>query len=106
MSTRAQGMGITTMHRNQHIGSKRRNQGRKQGIHHLDIRIILSKRLQRHIHGIATPAPIAGLQHIASTRKKITSRLMKGDSHYTWIVVKRTLNAIAMMSIEIDIEHF
>src|SRR5579875_2455835 len=104
MGERVPGMGITAMLSNQDVGGKGRHQRCKQHLHYFYIRRIFCKWLQWNIHGVATTTAIPQFEHIARPRKKIAPRLMKRDGHDPWIVVKGPLNAIAMMSIKINVE--
>src|SRR5437899_924132 len=99
-------MRITTMLSNQHIGRKGCYQWSKQRFHRFGIRIVFSEWFQRNIHRVTATAPISQFEHITRTRKKVTPCLVERDSHYAGIIVKGPLDAIAMMSIKIDIEYF
>src|SRR5450755_3039988 len=105
MCQRVPGVCITAVLGDDDIGSEKGQYRRQHSVHRLDIGIVLGKRLQWHIHGIAAPATIAQFKHIACAGEKIAARLMKRDSHHTWVIIERALDAIAMMGVEVDIEN-
>src|SRR5690349_20403090 len=98
-------MGITAMHTENDIWSKRTDKWWQQFPHYLKIGIIASKRLQGNIDRVATPQPLAQFKDISRCWKERASAFMQRDGHHTWIIIKRTLHPGAMMRIKVEKEN-
>ena len=98
-------MAVAAVLRDDHVGPERCGQLREQALDGTEPGPFPRPRLERHVHdgpgGRAGPERV----HRAGPREQVLAGLMERDGHHARVVGVDRLDAIAVMDVEIDVQH-
>ncbi len=98
-------MRVAAMLADDDVRSERGRELREQRLDGAQPGLLAGARLERHVDGRAGGWTFADLRHGSGARKEVSAALVERDREDARIVPVDRLDAVAVMDVEIDVEH-